>query len=66
MSVNNFARVWGEIHHPGIADVVVMILDLWDKVKGSARWEGLILWKVYLKGAYTLLSFSEEAVPCGS
>ena len=56
-------REWGEIHHPGIADVVVMILDFWDQVKGSAKWEDLILWKVDLKGAYTLLSFSEGAVP---
>ena len=53
---------WGEIKHPTIGDIVNMVWQFWDSVRHFAVWEDLVLWKVDLKGAYTLLSFSPDAV----
>ena len=54
---------YGEIRHPSIEDIVTMILKFWARAKErdpKARWEDLRLWKMDLKGAYTLLSFRPE------
>jgi hypothetical protein len=56
-------ELWGEIVHPTITDIIVMILGYWEKIKISepdAQWEDLVIWKMDLKGAYTLLSFRPE------
>jgi hypothetical protein len=56
-------ELWGEIVHPTITDIIIMILEYWDKVRvlePDAVWEDLVIWKMDLKGAYTLLSFRPE------
>jgi hypothetical protein len=52
--------MWGSISHPRIGDLVRMILSYWRE--SGAEWEELTLWKVDLRGAYTLLSFEDAAV----
>ena len=54
-------EMWGSISHPGIDDLVRMVWAFWKS--SGVGWDELILWKVDLKGAYTLLSFEDEAVP---
>jgi hypothetical protein len=53
--------MWGEIQHPSIQTLVQMILNfVLDK---NVSLEEVILWKVDLKGAYTLLSFKDSEIP---
>jgi hypothetical protein len=59
-------NLWGVIEHPSIGDLVRMISDFFIEARlmsPHARWEDLIMWKIDLKGAYTLLSFEDSAVP---
>jgi hypothetical protein len=54
------SRYYGKIIHPTIDEIVRMIHDFWTEAKRSnphRRWSDLRLWKMDLKGAYTLLSF---------
>ena len=56
---------YGQITHPTIDDIAIMIHTFWTEAKRrdpSRRWEDLRLWKMDLKGAYTLLSFRPEDV----
>ena len=56
-------ETYGPIKHPTIEDIAGMVLKFWEKTKKSnpaAKWEDLRLWKMDLKGAYTLLSFRPE------
>ena len=56
---------YGEIRHPTIEDIAVMVYDFWAAAKlrdPSLRWEDVRIWKMDLKGAYTLLSFRPEDV----
>jgi hypothetical protein len=56
---------YGEIRHPTIDDIAVMIYDFWTEAKSrdpTLRWESMRIWKMDLKGAYTLLSFRPEDV----
>lgn len=53
--------LWGVIRHPSIQTFIQMILDFVDSQGVSLN--DVILWKVDLKGAYTLLSFKDEDVP---
>lgn len=56
---------YGAIVHPTIEDIARMIYDFWTEAKKrdpSARWQDLRIWKMDLKGAYTLLSFRPEDV----
>ena len=56
---------YGEIRHPTIDDIAVMIYDFWTEAKlrdPTLRWESMRIWKMDLKGAYTLLSFRPEDV----
>ena len=51
---------YGKIVHPTIDEIVRMIHDFWTEDKRRnphRRWSDLRLWKMDLKGAYTLLSF---------
>ena len=49
---------WGEISHPGIEDLVLMIIRQLDKV----GIDELVLYKMDLKGAFTLLFIQPETV----
>ena len=57
------AERYGLINYPSIDDIVKMIRDFWKRAINrdpSSKWEDLRLWKIDLKGAYTLLSFRPE------
>ena len=57
------AQHYGAILHPTIDDIAVMICEFWAKTLAkdpSADWTLLRIWKMDLKGAYTLLSFRPE------
>lgn len=59
------AEYYGEIHHPTIDDIAVMIYDFWMEAKQrdpSVQWSNMRIWKMDLRGAYTLLSFRPEDV----
>lgn len=56
---------YGKIRHPTIEDIAVMIHDFWEKAvleDPSLRWADLRIWKMDLRGAYTLLFFRPEDV----
>jgi hypothetical protein len=56
---------YGAIRHRTIDDIAVMIYDFWRAAKKrdlSIRWEDMRIWKMDLRGAYTLLSFRPEDV----
>jgi hypothetical protein len=56
---------YGEIRHLTIDDIAVIIYDFWRVAKArdpSAKWEDMRIWKMELRGAYTLLSFRPEDV----
>ena len=56
---------WGSIYHPTITDIVEMIWIFYRRElekNPNCRWEDMRLWKMDLKGAYTLLSFHPESV----
>ena len=56
---------YGPITHPTIEDIAVMVGRFWKDAAArdpSLQYEDLRLWKMDLKGAYTLLSFRPEDV----
>ena len=56
-------QLWGEIQHPTIGDLVVMILDYFDRqraLRPDLTWEHLVLYKMDLRGAFNLLSFRKD------
>eukprot|EP01041_Mallomonas_annulata_P005929 gene5929-biopygen2868 len=58
--------VWGEIVHPGIERAARMILSFFEDARHDdpkVQWSDLRLWKMDLKGAYTLISFLPNDVP---
>ena len=58
-------RYYGEIRHPTIEDIAIMVYDFWEEARQRdprLRWEDVRIWKMDLKGAYTLLSFRPEDV----
>ena len=59
------AEFYGAISHPTIEDISKMICKFWTELKErnpTALWSSLRIWKMDLKGAYTLLSFRPEDV----
>ena len=53
-------EIWGTIEHPTIIDIADIIMSFWRRecrVDPGAVWEDIILWKMDLRGPYTLLSF---------
>jgi hypothetical protein len=59
------AAYYGEIKHPTIDDIAVMVYDFCRAAKERkplARWEDMTICKMDLLGAYTLLSFRPEDV----
>eukprot|EP01036_Dinobryon_divergens_P033333 gene33333-43096_t len=58
--------VWGKIVHPGIERAACMILGFFEEAcrkDPTVQWSDLRLWKMDLKGAYTLISFLPRDVP---
>jgi hypothetical protein len=56
---------YGAIMHPTIENISQMVSTFWKKVKAAdphADWRNLRLWKMDLRGAYTLLSFRPEDI----
>jgi hypothetical protein len=56
---------YGEIRHPTIDDIAVIIYDFWRAAKArdpSVKWEDMHIWKMDLRGAHTLLSFRPKDV----
>ena len=61
------ADLYGEIHHPTIVDIVIMILEAWEKIEithPDAELKDLYFYKVDVSGAYTWLDFRAEDVHC--
>ena len=59
------AEYYGEILHPTIDDIVNMIMNFWKKSLDEnlgMEWSSLRIWKMDLKGAYTLISFRPEDI----
>jgi hypothetical protein len=59
------AAYYGKINHPTIEDIAVMIYDFWllsRQRDPECKWEDMRIWKMDLKGAYTLLSYRPEDV----
>ena len=57
------AELYGAIRHPTIAEIVRMVMTFWRKAieaNPALKWSDLRLWKVDLRGAYTLISFRPE------
>ena len=58
-------RQWGTIKHPTIDDLVRMVMDFLEEHLEEAA-EGqldMVLWKMDLRGAYTLIDFQTDQVP---
>jgi hypothetical protein len=56
---------YGEIEHPTIEDICQMVNRFWTHTLDTnplALWSELVLWKMDLRGAYTLLSYRPEDV----
>jgi hypothetical protein len=54
------SKYYGDIRHPTIDDIAVMVYEFWRAAKArdpSVQWENMRIWKMDLRGAYTLLSF---------
>jgi len=47
---------WGEIKHPTVDQLVLMVLTLAD----SHGWSNIVLWKKDLKGAFNLLNYNPD------
>jgi hypothetical protein len=59
------AEIWGDIIHPTIQQIAMMVMEFWDKVQTThpnATWSDLVLWKMDLKGAYTLIDVLPDQV----
>jgi hypothetical protein len=57
------AARYGEIPHPTIDDIAAMVWQFWLKVletNPNAKWTDLRLWKMDLRGAYTLICFGPD------
>ena len=52
----DIANAWGEIKHPTVVQLVLMVLTAAD-VHG---WDELVLWKKDLKGAFNLLNYNPD------
>ena len=59
-------ELWLPINHPDITELVMMIVTFFDRAKAkddTVRWEDLILWKMDLRAAFTLLSVAPKNTP---
>jgi hypothetical protein len=53
---------YGQILHPTIDDIAIMIHNFWVHKDPSRRWSELRIWKMGLRGAHPLLFFRPEDV----
>ena len=56
-------ELWGAITHPTIIDIIKMIMGFYERAFAfdpTVSWDNIVIWKMDLKGAYTLLSFRPE------
>ena len=51
-------KAWGSIHHPTLRSLIQMVLEFAE----DKPMEELILWKMDLRGAFTLLFIHPESV----
>jgi hypothetical protein len=59
------SQYYGQIAHPTIEDICIMINTFWERIRHtvpSVKWSDVQLWKMDLRGAYTLLSYRPEDV----
>ena len=57
------AAHYGEILHPTIEDIAAMVWEFWLRVlekNPAAQWADLRIWKMDLRGAYTLICFGPD------
>ena len=57
-------ELWGTIHHPTITELVRLIWSFWERCQSEeaeVSWDDLVIWKMDLRGAYTLLSVHPES-----
>ena len=57
---------WGRIENPTLAMIMLMILSFWDvasTLNPNRQWSELRIWKMDLRGAFTLLDFNPRWVP---
>eukprot|EP01041_Mallomonas_annulata_P042173 gene42173-biopygen8465 len=57
--------LWGKIEHQGLASITMIFVDYYAKehlLDPALQWSDLTLWKLDLKGAYTLISFAPADV----
>lgn len=60
---NMAEEVWGKIEHPTLLEIVTTVMDFWESAKRrnpAVLWSDVVLWKMDLRGAYTLLSFDPD------
>ena len=50
---------WGPITHPTLKDLMGMVTEAAEKY----GWEDIVIWKMDIKGAFTLLNFHPESTP---
>jgi hypothetical protein len=65
-AVEAATNMWGTIVHPTIAEIVLMVLAFYDKEKAAdptVQWEEVVMFKMDLKSAYTLLFFRPDEIP---
>lgn len=58
--------LWLPIQHPTIAELIVMVLSFYieaEKKDPAVRWADVILWKMDLRAAFTLLSVAPKNTP---
>jgi len=56
---------YGAIHCPTLQDIICMVFEFWERERASnpkLRWDEVILWKMDLCGAFTLLNFAVRMV----
>ena len=58
-------ELYGEIQHPTIDEIACMIMEFWEQAQADhpgVLWSDMVMWKMDLKGAYTLLDVRPEEV----
>lgn len=59
-------ELYGEIHHPSLSDLVTQVIECHREelaADPTVTWDDLVMFKVDLAGAFTLMSFRPEDVP---
>jgi len=59
-------RLWGAIEHPDITELIVMIVTFFQRAKerdSTVRWQDVVIWKMDLRAAFTLLSVEPKSTP---